>query len=224
VVCMRNENQVVIHDLETGEQKMIEIKVPRNCASSQHTLAVTTFEDGLRLFAHDSELVHVVPDSMDTECVAFHPDKANLLAIGYGDGTVRIWNALTRAYLSSFKEHADRITNVRFGPNCRLLMSSWDESASIVTLDDQFQVVSSVKLEGHSDWVNDIIPLPLSNQCVTCSDDKTIKVWDGEAGACLHTLTKHAHCVISLAMHPTRQFFASGSFDLSVIIWFSETF
>jgi WD40 repeat protein len=78
--------------------------------------------------------------------------------------------------------------------------------------------VSSIKLEGHLCWIKDILPL-LS----LCSSDETIKVWDCQTGACLRTLNEHTNWVTSLAMHPTRKQFASGSQDHSVIIWSSET-
>ncbi len=82
----------------------------------------------------------------------------------------------------------------------------------------------SVKLKRHTNWVQDIIPFLSSNQCVTCSYDQTIKVWDCETGACLRTLMEHTKWVTSLAMHPNGLYFASGSHDRSVIIWSSETF
>ena len=224
MACLYNENRVVIHDQETGEQKKIEVKEPWKCAASQHMLAVTTNEDGLHLYSTKGDLVLIVPDSSGAHCVAFHLRNTNFLAIGYNDGTVRVWDISTQAYVSLFKDHTNYIMNIRFAPDGRLFLSSWDNTASIVTLDHQLQIVSSIKLQGHTNWVNDIIPLFLSNQCVTCSSDRTIKVWDYETGACLRTLTEHTHYVVSLAMHPSGQYFASGSYDRSVIIWSCETF
>jgi WD40 repeat protein len=222
-VCLFIENRVVIHDLETGEQKVIKISHPWKSSASQHLLAIVTHEDGLHLFSTDGELVHIVPDSTKARCVAFHPRNTNILAIGYGDGTVRMWDVTMRLDVSSFQEHTHGITNIRFAPDCRLFLSSHDHAASIVTLDDLFQIVSSVKLKGHTDSVTDALLLPDSNQCVTCSHDETIKVWDHETGACLRTLTEHTDGVVSLAAHANGQHFASGSQDQTVIIWSSET-
>jgi WD40 repeat protein len=224
VACFYNEDRVVIHDLETGEQKEIEIKEPWKSSSSAHFIAVTTVEDGLHLFSTKGELVHIIPESMDASCAAFHPHNINILCLGYKDGTVRIWNVSIHAYVSDFKEHTHLITNIRFAPDCRLFLSSWDDTASIVTLDGQFRIVSSVKLEGHTAWVNDIIWLPSSNQVVTCSVDETIKLWDCKTGECLQTLTDHTDEVKSLTFHPNGHYFASGSFDETVIIWSCKTF
>ncbi len=224
MACLQGQYLVVIYDLDTGEQKEIEIKHPRKCAASQYFFAVTTYEDELHLFSTDGVLLYILPETMGACCAAFHPHNTNILAIGYGDGAVCMWDLSTQACMSSFEEHIDLITNLRFTPDCRLFLSSWDNTASIVALDDGFQYLSSVKLEGHTRAVTDILPLLSSNQCVTCSADKTIKVWDCETGTCLRTLTEHTFYVMSLAMHPNKQTFASGSYDRAVIIWSSETF
>ncbi len=223
-VCLPWENRVVMYNLETGEQKEIEVKGPLRCASSQHYAAITTSQVGMHLYSTNGVLVHIVPDSTDVRCAALHPRNNNILAIGYEDGSVRIWDISTQAYVSSFKKHTDRITHTRFVPDGRLFMSSWDKTASIATLDDQFQMVSSIKLEGHSDWVNDTLLLPFSNQCVACSNDYTLNVWNCQTGACLRTLTEHRGSINALAMHPNGAYFASGSQDRTVIIWSCETF
>ena len=219
-----NENKVVILDLETSEQKEIEIGRPGDCASSQHYLAVTTSQQGVHLFSMDGVLVHIVPDSTEARCVAFHPRNTNILAVGCKDGSVRMWDLSTLSYVSSFKEHTDLISSIRFAPDCRLFLSSFDNTASIVTFDNRIQILSSLKLEGHTDCVNDILPLPSSNECVTGSDDKTIKVWDSVTGECIRTLTECTRYVVSLAVHSNGHYFASGSRDRTVVIWSSETF
>jgi WD40 repeat protein len=223
VTCLRG-NRTVIHHLETGEQKEIKIKQPLDCAASQHNFAVTTYEDGLHLLSTHGALVYIVPDSTEARSVAFHPHKTNCIAIGYHDGTVRMWNVSTQVYVSFFRQHTRQITRIRFAPDCRLFLSSNDKTPSIVTLDDQFRCVSSVKLKGHTDGITDTLFLTDLNQCVTCSYDRTIKVWDCETGVCLRTLTAHTDAVTSLALYLNGLCFASGSYDETVIIWSCETF
>jgi hypothetical protein len=103
VACWPYENRVMIHDLETGEQNVIEITKPWKCAASPYWIAVTSRVNGLHLFATDGVLVHIVPDSTEVSCVAFHLRSTNILAIGYGDGTVRISDGLTSRHVSAFK-------------------------------------------------------------------------------------------------------------------------
>jgi WD40 repeat protein len=123
--------------------------------------------------------------------------------------------------VSSFIEHSERINSIRFASNGRLLTSSSDK-----TVDSKYVVQSCIKVNGHTVWVIGILPLPSSsNKCVTCSNDKTIKVWDCQAGACLRTLKKRTNWVTTLTVSSENgKFFASGSPDRSVIIWSSETF
>jgi WD40 repeat protein len=224
LACFNETNRVVIHDLDTGHHKVINVKRPWKSSASQHVIAVTTYQDGLHLFAIDGVLIHNIPDSTDARSVAFHPHNSNILAIGFKDGSLRMWNVSTQVYVSLFEDHTSSISNIRFAPDGRLFLTSWDKTASIVTLDEQFEIASSIKLKGHTDFVSDILPFPSSNQCVTCSVDRSIKVWDCATGTCIRTLTEHTSFVTSLAMHTNGQYFVSGSRDQSAIIWSCETF
>jgi WD40 repeat protein len=214
-----------IHDLETESQKVFKCKAPWRCVASQCLVAITATNDGLHLYSTDGDIVHVIPDSTGAFCAAFHPRNTNILGIGYQNGTVRMWDVSMQVYVSSFHHHHfRRITNILFAPDGRLFLSSWEKTASIVTLDDQFEFLSLIKFKGHAFSVRDILSLTLSNNCVSCSSDKTIKVWDCETGTCLRTLTEHTSWVTSLAIHPNGQYFASGSLNRAVIIWSCETF
>ncbi len=224
MACLKDDNRVVIHDLETGDQKMIEIKRPCKCASSQHFIAVTTLQHGMHLLNTEGGLVHMVPDSTKACSAALHPHNTSIVAIGFRDGTVRMWNASTQVYVSSFKQPSGLILGIQFPPDSRLFLSSANKTASIFKLDDQFQVISSVKLKGHTNWIFDILLLPSSNQCVTGSEDKTIKVWDCVDGTCLRTLTENRGPVYTITMHPKGQYIASVSENRTVIIWSCETF
>jgi transducin (beta)-like 1 len=53
----------------------------------------------------------------------------------------------------------------------------------------------------------------------SASFDSTVKLWDVENAACLHTLSKHTEPVYSVAFSPDGRYLATGSFDRCVNIW-----
>lgn len=57
----------------------------------------------------------------------------------------------------------------------------------------------------------------------SASFDSTVRLWDVDRGACIHTLTKHTEPVYSVAFSPDGKFLASGSFDKCVHIWSTQT-
>lgn len=56
----------------------------------------------------------------------------------------------------------------------------------------------------------------------SASFDSTVRLWDVDRGACIHTLTKHTEPVYSVAFSPDGKFLASGSFDKCVHIWSTQ--
>lgn len=55
----------------------------------------------------------------------------------------------------------------------------------------------------HLAKITDMIRLPHSTEVVTCSYDRSLKVWDSVRGRCLATLTGHSDRVYRLVVIPT---------------------
>jgi transducin (beta)-like 1 len=53
----------------------------------------------------------------------------------------------------------------------------------------------------------------------SASFDTTVKLWDAEAGKCVHSLQKHTEPVYSVAFSPNGRFLATGSFDRCLHVW-----
>jgi WD40 repeat protein len=195
----------------------IELNWPVKCAASWRCIAVATLNSGVDILKHDGSLMYTLPDFKNATAVAFHPRRPNILAIGFQNGSTHLWDTYANREVFSCKMHTSAIASVRFASDGRLLLSSWDNTASAVTINELFHTVSYVKLEGHADWVNDILPLH-SNQCVTCSDDFAVKVWDCQTGMCLQSINEHKNCVKTISMSSGREVLASGSWDLVILI------
>ncbi len=155
-------------------------------------------------------------------CLAFHYDSCHL-AIGSAQGIIGVFHVAKSALLVSVHPHWKSITNAHFANKNQLFSSSWDKTASIVTLDLRSpKVISTVVLRGHTNAVNDILPLRSMSRCVTCSLDKSLKVWDCDTGACIRT-QGHNFSMNTLALHPREQVFASGAEEGLAIIWSCDT-
>ncbi len=201
----------------------IEIENPIKVSTSQHHLAVNTCSNGVVVFTRDGHRVLDPLSSFGVCSFAFHAIDASILAVGLDDGSAELWDITSNHKKSSIKNHTRDVSGICFGPVGLLFLSSHDTTASIAVLDEILVARSLVKLEGHKDFVTDIKSLG-TNYCVTCSHDKTIKVWNCQTGTCLRTLSQHQDWVKVLATPLQQPIFASGAYDCSVIFWSSETF
>lgn len=74
--------------------------------------------------------------------------------------------------------------------------------------------------KAHENWVRSVLIHPTGNYIISCSDDKSIRVFDIKAQRCLRTLEKaHDHFITSLHMHHTLPILVSGSVDQTIRCW-----
>lgn len=68
-------------------------------------------------------------------------------------------------------------------------------------------------------WAPKVAGSKSSMMLASASCDNTTKIWDGNTGACLYTLTGHTLPVYSVSFSPNALYIASGSFDNCLLIW-----
>ncbi len=223
VVCCKGNGRVFVTAPDASVQQDIEVFHPVLCATSDRYIAVVVHRWQLLVYAHTGGVVYDVPDAHSVSSLDFHPHCSGILVYSSTRGSVIICDVERQVQLSTVKEHTYGLYRSLFSTDGRLFMASADKTASIVTLDHQFQVTSRIILQGHTSTVKDILPLT-SYQCVTCSFDTTLKVWDCQTGECLRTLHQDLGSVEALALHPSANCFASGSAKEYVLIWSIKTF
>jgi len=76
---------------------------------------------------------------------------------------------------------------------------------------------------GHKNAVSGLTFSLDGSKLISCSHDKTIKVWDFKSGHCERTLVGHSNGINSLALRSDGLQLASGSYDQTIRIWNTKT-
>jgi platelet-activating factor acetylhydrolase IB subunit alpha len=147
-------------------------------------------------------------------------DDGKLLASCSNDQTARIWDYSTGETKAELRGHDHVVEVIAFAPVSAYPwlreMAGVGEAASAAFTAGQFVATGGrdkvIKLwdastgqciktlSGHDNWVRGLCWAPNGSSLLSCSDDKTIKVWDLKAGGrCSKTIEAHDHFVTGIA-------------------------
>ncbi len=137
--------------------------------------------------------------------VALSPD-AHLVATAGWDESTCIWDWRAGEIIKTLTGHDGPVRDAAFAMDGRLLAtSSWD---GIIVWDCKTWTKAG-HLVGHSDLVESIAAGPSAAQLVSCSNDRTIRVWDLETLALVAVYT-HDCSVGTCAVHPRESIACAG--------------
>jgi len=192
------------------------------------TLAVGCFRtlppDGLRTLAFwdvasKGKLERLADAAPNAGPVAFSSD-GRLLAIGYCDGWVRLWDYRTGRKLDEFRKSDNAIWAIALSPNGKLLASSADDN--VVLYNVATRRVSM--LEGHAGSVLSLVFAPDSTTLASAGDGGTIKLWNLATHEAALTLRRQVGPVYSVAFTRDGTLLASGGSDGDVRLWPAASF
>ncbi|KAL3282912.1 hypothetical protein HHI36_006070 [Cryptolaemus montrouzieri] len=132
--------------------------------------------------------------------------------------------------IKSFQGHTNEVNAIKWDPQGILLASCSDDMTLKIWSMKQDTCVHD--LQAHSKEIYTIKWSPtgpgtqnpnMNLILASASFDSTVRLWDVDKGACIHTLTKHTEPVYSVAFSPDGKFLASGSFDKCVHIWSTQS-
>ena len=243
-VAAGNDNgSVNIWDVTTGKR----IQTISGHPSKQiHTAAFSTdsstvtigTKSELQIWNWQSgELDKTIPEPRcEVYSVSYSQDK-NLIATAGSSKKSRIWDAQTGRFLGSFVGHKDNIYAVDFSPDGRLLATGGGQKRRRPELKNGSERDNSVCLwdirkgelyligerlaafTEHTDWVNAVAFSPDGKTLASCSQDKTIQLWDVQSFKHLRTFAGHEDGVNAIVFSPDGKTLASGSTDGTILLW-----
>lgn len=123
------------------------------------------------------KLLYALPGHLPgVRSIAFSPD-GKILASGGLDSTVKFWDMNTREEIPTIKEHSGSVCSVAFSPDGQTLASSDGGNDGFIKLWNYHNSKLLQTLKGHGASVNSITFSPDGNTIVSCSSDRTIKIW-----------------------------------------------
>jgi WD40 repeat protein len=148
--------------------------------------------------------------------IAFHPTQYLTFAVGRKNGIIDIYssrNAENDDIYGNFHRthtlthHAGiPVRSLCFTPDGTLLISGCDQGHLYVHDISSFEknqtiLMVAAILSAHKSYILSISPLPDSKRFLTCSADKTVKVWDVSTpnNGPIHTFTGHEKIVWNIA-------------------------
>lgn len=149
----------------------------------------------------------------ETTYLEYHSDS-NLLAVGYSDGVIKVWDVISKIVLLTFNGHKSAITVLKFDSTGTRIISGSKDSNIIIW--DLIGEVGLYKLRSHKDSISDLWCQD-DNWLVSTSKDGLIKIWDLKTQQCVETHIAHTGECWSLGVR--GDFVVTTSADSQVKIW-----
>ncbi|XP_052173847.1 uncharacterized protein LOC127789105 [Diospyros lotus] len=147
--------------------------------------------------------------SLAVTSVASSP--SSLIASGYADGTVRIWDSEKGTCETTLNGHKGAVTILRYNKLGSLLASGGKDNDIILW--DVVGETGLFRLRGHRDQVTDLVFLDSGKKLVSSSKDKFLRVWDLEAQHCMQIIGGHHTEIWSVDTDPDERYLVTGSAD-----------
>jgi WD40 repeat protein/SpoVK/Ycf46/Vps4 family AAA+-type ATPase len=152
------------------------------------------------------------------------PNSANLpvlVAGGYFDRLVRLWNIETEEF-TSFKGHTDAIRAIAVSPDGRSLAGGGGSADPTIKLWSVQDGRCHSNLSGHTNEIWSMAFSADGRMLASSSSDRTIRIWHTQTGECLQVLEGHRHWVMSVVFS-SPAILVSAGFDRTIKFWDLQT-
>ncbi len=168
--------------------------------------------------------LYVLRGHTDTvRSVAFSPDGSRIVS-GSNDYTTRIWSVESGAELCKFHGSNNAEDNAPLTMEAQLFLNHIKEKVLKLDVNSDLGLRLFRRLSGYEHGMNSVAFSPNGRHIVSCSNDKTVRVWDVDSGAELQILRSHQDRVQCVAYSPDGRWILSGSYDKTLLLWNSECY
>lgn len=240
-ICLINDCKYLVAGLSNGDLHIFDLQSKQEIKFyTQHKSAIFSIAENPvknQFYSSDSDGNLAVWDSISLELLLFIPldcgkirriaisPEGSSFALACQDGNIRIFETEFFNELHSFSAHSSGVTAVLFHPTEPSIMLSGGKDALLKVW--KWKEAELLKeIPAHNYVIYDIISINEGRNFLTCSRDKTIKVWKTGQFTFLQRLDLkiggHKHSVNCLLKINEKQF-VSASDDKRMLIW-EETF
>lgn len=143
-------------------------------------------------------------------CIQNSTSDSNVFAVGYDDGSIRLWNIEQDESIVVLRGHKTAVTALCFdGAGTRLASGSKDTD---IVLWDLSSESGLFRLRGHNNGIS-ALKFLTENHIVSSSKDSLIKLWDLQAQHCVETVVSHRAEVTSFFFTIDRSMMLSVGAD-----------
>ncbi|KAH8118406.1 WD-repeat-containing protein [Phellopilus nigrolimitatus] len=174
-------------------------------------------------------LWHETGHRAEVTCIEQSPRK-DVFAVGYADGSIRLWNSQTKSVVATFNGHKKAVTALCFDlAGVRLASGSQDTD---LILWDVVGEAGLFRLRGHRDQITGIrflttpthsastsSAVPFVDFLLTISKDTLIKLWDLSTQHCVQTIVAHPSEIWTLDINPEQELIFTGGGEGELKAW-----
>lgn len=164
-------------------------------------------------------------------------DEGTLLATCSTDQTLRTWNANNGQPIGVFREHTHVVECIAFSPANIVPLTQEAEKNRKKNQQSGIYIASGSRdktiriwetsthqcifmLEGHDNWIREVIFHPNGKHLISVADDKCIRIWDLKDRRCIKIFSEaHEHFIACADYNKKDPYFATGSVDQTIKIW-----
>jgi WD40 repeat protein len=166
--------------------------------------------------ARTRKLRAVCPRQAFVQSFAFAPG-GRILAAGYIDGLVVLWDAWTGTQRKVLRGHTDQVMAVAFLPDGRTLATAgWDPAARLWNIETG---TLKLLLKGHTKGLWTLAVSPDGSTIATAGEDREVRLWDPATGQSRGRLRGHLANITQSAFTPDGRTLVTASWDNTTRLW-----